>query len=189
MQTLATLHLPAAAAEDHTYEHHPGHLTEGQKLFYRTNDESVLDPTSWSVMTYESKHILTVYFKGHLFTSYRAVFGRSLKAGGKLYEGDRRTPQGVYHIIGKHRSYRWRYFLKLDYPNNVDRIRFGEMRADGMIPARFREGGEIGIHGTDEPLLNDGLVNWTTGCISIDNRAIVELVRLLPIGTLVIINP
>jgi lipoprotein-anchoring transpeptidase ErfK/SrfK len=32
-------------------------------------------------------------------------------------------------------------------------------------------------------------VNWTTGCISVDNADISELAELLPIGTLVIINP
>ena len=46
-----------------------------------------------------------------------------------------------------------------------------------------------GIHGTDNPILNIGNINWTTGCISIDNSDIVELARLLPIGTLVIIKP
>ena len=32
-------------------------------------------------------------------------------------------------------------------------------------------------------------VNWTTGCISVDNLNIVELYKLLPVGTVVIIKP
>ncbi len=51
------------------------------------------------------------------------------------------------------------------------------------------EGDGIGIHGTDEPILNAGKVNWTTGCISVDNGAIDELEALLPVGTLVVIKP
>jgi lipoprotein-anchoring transpeptidase ErfK/SrfK len=163
--------------------------TEGEILYDKASRAEDVDPSNWSVMAYKSQHLLTVYFEGRLFARYRAVFGRSLQAGGKLYEGDRRTPEGAYRIVAKRRSYRWRYFLKLDYPNQADRLRFDELRADGMIPARFREGGEIGIHGTDEPLLNEGLINWTTGCISVDNDAIAELDRLLPIGTLVVIKP
>src|SRR5216683_2309581 len=132
---------------------------------------------------------LDVHYKGHLYTTYHAVFGRSLASGTKLWEGDRRTPEGAYHIVAKHPSGRFRYFLRIDYPNDVDRVRFAELREDGKIPGRVREGGEIGIHGTDNPILNIGNVNWTTGCISIDNSDIVELARLLPIGTLVVIKP
>ena len=43
--------------------------------------------------------------------------------------------------------------------------------------------------GTPLQILNDGNVDWTTGCISVDNSAISELARLLPLGTLVVIKP
>jgi L,D-transpeptidase-like protein len=168
-------------------DHHG--VFEGQRLYNQTHDLSFLDPANWSVMAYKSRYRLDVYYKGHLYTTYHAVFGRSLASGTKLWEGDRRTPEGAYHIVAKRPSARFRYFLRIDYPNDVDRVRFAEMRDDGEIPSRVREGGEIGIHGTDNPILNVGNVNWTTGCISIDNGDIVELARLLPIGTLVVIKP
>jgi hypothetical protein len=168
-------------------DHHG--ILEGQRLFNQDHDASLLDPSNWSVMAYKSRYRLDVYYKGHLYTTYHAVFGRSLSGGTKLWEGDRRTPEGAYHIVAKHPSGRFRYFLRIDYPNDVDRVRFAELREDGKIPSRVREGGEIGIHGTDNPILNIGNVNWTTGCISIDNSDIVELARLLPIGTLVVIKP
>jgi lipoprotein-anchoring transpeptidase ErfK/SrfK len=47
----------------------------------------------------------------------------------------------------------------------------------------------VGIHGTDSPVLNLGDVNWTLGCISLNNDDIAEMARLLPVGTLVVINP
>jgi lipoprotein-anchoring transpeptidase ErfK/SrfK len=50
-------------------------------------------------------------------------------------------------------------------------------------------GGRIGIHGSDEPVLNRGNINWTTGCISVDDEDVEELKRLLPTGTVVIIKP
>jgi murein L,D-transpeptidase YafK len=92
-------------------------------------------------------------------------------------------------IVGKHPSRRFEWFLKINYPNADDQQHFTELREEGEIPRWAREGGQVGIHGTDNPLLNVGDVNWTTGCISIDNQDIDELARLLPIGTVVIIKP
>ncbi|MBV8772570.1 MAG: L,D-transpeptidase [Deltaproteobacteria bacterium] len=147
------------------------------------------DPFSWVVHAYKSQHRLEVYFKGHLYKTYHAVFGRSLESGAKLWEGDRRTPEGNYLIVGKHRSARFGWFLRLNYPNERDHERFEQSLAAHLIPASAQEGGQIGIHGTDSPYLNVAEVDWTTGCISVDNGDISELARLLPVGTLVIINP
>jgi lipoprotein-anchoring transpeptidase ErfK/SrfK len=154
------------------------------------DDDIVSDyPLDWAVHAYKSRHRLEVYYKGHLYKTYHAVFGRNLLGGAKLWEGDRRTPEGNYLIVGKHRSSRFGWFLHLNYPNELDRQRFQQGRAAHLIPANAREGGEIGIHGTDSPYLNVAEVDWTTGCISVDNAAISELAHLLPIGTLVVINP
>ncbi|MBV8360273.1 MAG: L,D-transpeptidase [Deltaproteobacteria bacterium] len=147
------------------------------------------NPSDWVVHAYKSRHRLEVYFKGHLYRTYHAVFGRSLAAGAKLWSGDRRTPEGDYLIIGKHRSSRFGWFLHINYPNERDHERFEQSRAAHLIPASASEGGQIGIHGTDSPYLNVAEIDWTTGCISVDNTDITELARLLPIGTLVIINP
>jgi hypothetical protein len=147
------------------------------------------NPFDWAVHAYKSQHLLEVYLKGHLYRTYHAVFGRSLAAGAKLWEGDRRTPEGNYLIVGKHRSARFGWFLHINYPNERDQRRFEQSRAAHIIPASANEGGQIGIHGTDSPYLNVADVDWTTGCISVDNIDIGELARLLPVGTLVIINP
>jgi murein L,D-transpeptidase YafK len=147
------------------------------------------NPSDWVVHAYKSHHRLEVYFKGHLYRTYHAVFGRSLASGAKLWSGDRRTPEGDYLIISKHRSARFGWFLHINYPNERDHERFEQSRAAHLIPASANEGGQIGIHGTDSPYLNVADIDWTTGCISVDNTDIRELARLLPIGTLVIINP
>lgn len=172
----------------------PEQPTPGQVALRKTKDQSiVLDPHNWAVMAYKSRHELVVYFEGHLYKKYHAVFGRSLEAGSKEWSGDRRTPEGAYRIIRKRANRRWRYFLQINYPNDYDRSLYREMLVDGEVPKiRGRatpEGGAIGIHGTDVPILNSGDVNWTTGCISVDNGAIDELEALLPVGTLVIIKP
>jgi L,D-transpeptidase catalytic domain len=168
-------------------------LTPGELAYRRTPDLSYIDPMSWSVMVYKKRHQLIVYYKGRLFRTYPAVFGRNLDDGTKEYEGDRRTPEGVYTIIEKHRSSRWRWFLTLNYPNLIDRLRYDELIDDRDLPMHDGHvvgvGGRIGIHGTDNPILNRGNVNWTTGCISVDNDSILQLEKMLPVGTIVIIKP
>jgi hypothetical protein len=151
--------------------------------------DGMANPMEWTVHVYKSRHLLDVYFNGHLYRSYHAVFGRSPFSGGKEWEGDMRTPEGNYLIVSKHRSGRFGWFLRLNYPNAFDEERFEQSRAAHLIPARAREGGQIGIHGTDAPALNVGDVNWTTGCISVGNAEINEMAQLLPVGTLVVIAP
>lgn len=167
--------------------------TPGQLLFDKTRAIAFDDPLNWSVTIFKKRHQLIVYYKGRLFKTYHAVFGRSFEPGTKLWEGDRRTPEGVYAIVEKHPSRRWDWFLTLNYPNEIDRHRYEQMRVSGEVPNEDGHpvgvGGRIGIHGSDEPNLNRGDINWTTGCISVDDEDVEELTRLLPKGTLVIINP
>jgi L,D-transpeptidase catalytic domain len=144
---------------------------------------------NWSLFAFKSHHEMQVFYKRQLFETLHAVFGRSRFGGPKQWEGDRRTPEGDYLIVSKHRSARFRWFLKINYPNAIDQANFLQLRSDGDIPRGLHEGGSVGIHGTDLQILNDGNVDWTTGCISVDNSAISELARLLPLGTLVVIKP
>ncbi len=184
---------PTATATPKKVRKNDNALTPGLIAYRATRDASYIDPLSWSVTIMKKRHQLTVYYKGRLYKIYRAVFGRSFEPGTKLWEGDRRTPEGVYAIVEKHLSQRWLWFLTLNYPNEVDRRRYELLREGGIVPAEegapLGAGGRIGIHGTDNPLLNKDGVNWTTGCISVDNLNIVELYKLLPVGTVVIIKP
>ncbi len=166
-----------------------GGAVPGMRLFLDDPSSATRNPINWTVHAWKSRHLLEVYYRGYLYRSYHAVFGRSRYGGPKEYEGDRRTPEGDYLIVSKRRSLRFRWFMKINYPNEQDRAEYDHMRADGDLPRGVREGGSVGIHGTDNPILNEGDVDWTTGCISVDNADIRELESLLPVGTLVIIKP
>jgi L,D-transpeptidase-like protein len=167
--------------------------TPGLALYDSTTDASILDPQSWALMAYKSRHELILYYKGRLFKIYHAVFGRSHELGTKQWAGDRRTPEGLYVIVKKYPSTRWKWFLRFNYPNRVDRYRYEAMRDEGLVPVAegrpLPPGSAIGIHGTDQAILNRSNIDWTTGCISVDNDAVFELDRLLPIGTIVVIKP
>jgi murein L,D-transpeptidase YafK len=144
------------------------------------------------VVVRKSCRTLDVYHHGVRLESFPAVFGAAGTLAGKLYEGDLRTPTGLYQIVGKRPHPRWRRFLLLDYPNLQDRHRYAQAMDEGRIPRRGHRhagvGGAIGIHGTDRPELNARDEDWTLGCISIANPDVERLADLVPVGTLVLIE-
>jgi len=157
-------------------------------------DEDVLPfamDEPYFVVARVSCRTLDVYRRGRRIRTYPAVFG--MGGSGKQWEGDRRTPLGLYRITKAMPHPRWRWFLLLDYPNASDRVRWEEALAAEEVPANdagnpIGPGGQVGIHGTDKPDDNRRGIDWTFGCISVDNRAIEDLVRLLPPGTPVLIR-
>ena len=145
----------------------------------------------WFIVVRTQCRTLDVYYYGDRYRSYPAVFGLGGKKG-KLHEGDRRTPTGLYAIVGVRRHPRWRRFLLLDYPNLRDVQRYQTAMEAGDIPMlgslTAGVGGAVGIHGTDKPSLNRKGVDWTHGCISLSNDDVEELSRIVPIGTQVLIE-
>jgi murein L,D-transpeptidase YafK len=138
------------------------------------------------VVVRQSCRTLDVYRYGKRVRSFSAVFGQ----GGtpKVFEGDRRTPIGLYSIIAKYPHPKWRYFFLIDYPNGSDVYRYEQARVAGELPESSGIGGSLGIHGTDKPDSNRRGVDWTWGCVSVDNDAIEDLNLLLPLGTPVVIE-
>jgi murein L,D-transpeptidase YafK len=143
------------------------------------------------VVVRKSCRTLDVYHFGDRVRSFPAVFGID-GTGSKLYEGDLRTPTGLYMIVDKRPHPRWREFLLLDYPNVQDLHRYWLAMESGGIPRRGDEyvgaGGAVGIHGTDRPSINAQNIDWTWGCISLQNRDIEDLAALVTVGTLVLIE-
>ena len=85
----------------------------------------------------KSCRTLDVYRYGDRLRSYPAVFGQAGTRARKMYEGDMRTPTGLYSIIGDHWHDRWEHFFLLDYPNGAD-AGATAWRWRGEIPIRGR---------------------------------------------------
>jgi len=121
--------------------------------------------------------------------TYPVVFGNK-DLEDKMMEGDRRTPEGVFHIVNKRVHEKWNRFMGLDYPTDDSYRKFNQRKAQGLIPADARIGGEIGIHGTwpHEEVAIDQYQNWTSGCISTKNNYIEEIFSRVALGTTVIIR-
>ena len=105
--------------------------------------------------------------------------------GHKEREGDFRTPEGLYQLVG--RNPRSDYFLSLEvsYPNEEDRAR---AKKSGVSP-----GGLIMIHGQPNvPRKSpDYYANydWTNGCIAVSNSDMVDIWLRTQPGTVIVIRP
>jgi murein L,D-transpeptidase YafK len=134
----------------------------------------------------KSRHRLEVVERGALVRA----FGVALGPGGpgvKRREGDQITPVGRYHVVSRSPS-TFHLFLRLDYPNADDRARFKRLQDSGDVSRSARIGGDIGIHGAPPQPARKAThkdVDWTLGCIALDDAEIDELATLVSDGAIV----
>jgi L,D-peptidoglycan transpeptidase YkuD (ErfK/YbiS/YcfS/YnhG family) len=104
--------------------------------------------------------------------------------GDKIQSGDRATPEGKYKVVGKKSGRKTAYHksLEIDYPNPDDSKRFEQEKAKGNIPKRAKIGDSIAIHGG-----GGRGIDWTEGCVALENTDMDILFSLCPIGTQVAI--
>ena len=145
-----------------------------------------------ALVVHKQQKTLSIYRFGTIVEQFPAVFGPRTR-GDKRYEGDLRTPEGLYRVRDKRAHSRWAYFLEMDYPNDLDRARYARNLSAGLIPVIGNKplgiGGGIGIHGSDRPEEQRNGENWTRGCIALSNDAVAELHGLVKLGTPVLVLP
>jgi murein L,D-transpeptidase YafK len=117
------------------------------------------------------------------------VFGNN-DMGDKMTQGDRKTPEGTFHITVMRNHAKWHRFMLLDYPTKLDYDKFNQRKAEGLIPKNAKIGGDIGIHGTwpNDDRVIDRKNNWTLGCISMKNEEVEELFDNVVSGTKIVIQ-
>lgn len=128
---------------------------------------------------------------------YKCITGSNF--GDKEIEGDRKTPEGRFHIVCKNPQSKFHLSMGLDYPNEedanrglaagllspdmhrrlLDDINRGDMSDENVQNRVWKTplGGEIFIHGCAESRTG------TAGCIALTNPDITELYALCPVGT------
>lgn len=136
------------------------------------------------IVVEKGKRKLHAYSKGKLMKTYRISIGRNPK-GDKEFEGDRKTPEGLYYINDKNPHSGYYKNLGISYPHKDD--------VDHAKVLGKKPGGLIKIHG-----LKNGrgwigrlhlLKDWTFGCIALTNTEIDELYAAVKIGTPIEIRP
>ena len=142
-----------------------------------------------SIIIDKSDYELSVYDEKGWFATYPVVFGNN-GLDDKKMEGDKKTPEGSFHIINKRVHEKWYRFLGIDYPTKDSWEKFKQRKQRGEIPSSASIGGAIGIHGTwpNEDFIIDKYKNWTLGCISMKKDDVLEIYAYTPIGTSVVIR-
>jgi murein L,D-transpeptidase YafK len=137
----------------------------------------------------KSTYELKVYDQEGWYATYPVVFG-SRDLGDKMYQGDKKTPEGHFRIVLKKIHSKWGPEMLLDYPNEESREKFLERKAKGLIPKNKSMGDGIAIHATrpDEEWTVDVFQNWTDGCISLKYTEAQDLFSYIPEGTPVTIE-
>ena len=132
---------------------------------------------------------LKVYDADGWYATYPIVFG-SRDLEDKMKEGDKRTPDGNFHVVLKKIHPDWGPELLLDYPNEESYQKFNARKAKGLLTRNARIGGGIAIHATrpEEEWTVDNYYNWTDGCVSVKYREMKDLYSYIPVGTPVTIR-
>jgi hypothetical protein len=138
---------------------------------------------NYAIIIDKTAEELVLYHAGRQIKTYPVELGLNW-IGDKNYEGDKSTPEGSYYVINKKEGNQTKYYkaLGINYPNELDKKRFTELKSNGMIEASKKIGGLIEIHG-------DGGkgYHWTDGCIALKNEDMDVVFRLVGVKTSVII--
>ena len=120
-----------------------------------------------------------IYLNGVKKYEFDAELGKNW-VGDKRTKGDFATPEGMYKIIKKIDGSKTKYYkaLLLDYPNDEDKAKFRSEIERGSLPSYAKIGGLIEIHG------NGGKgIDWTEGCVSLTDREMDTVFKIVRVGT------
>lgn len=130
------------------------------------------------IVVVKHKRELTVFSKGEALKTYKISLG-GVPLGKKEFEGDKKTPEGIYTINERNPNSDYHLNLAVSYPNQADSLQAVKL---GKSP-----GGEIKIHGLPNGYGFIGkfqrFQDWTLGCIALTNSEIEELFYNVPMGT------
>ena len=157
-------------------------VTIVKPVFYKTTSDTVLRLDS--IVVEKAARRMTVYYNGDQLKFYDIALGRS-PDGDKQFQGDMKTPEGLYIINDKNPNSGFHKNLGVSYPNSNDRR---EARKLGKPP-----GGDIKIHGLPNGQGGIGRMHlsmdWTYGCIAVTNEEMDELYAATAVGTPILILP
>ncbi len=101
--------------------------------------------------------------------------------GDKEYEGDGKTPEGLYFIDRFNPNSRYYLSVGISYPSAQD---VAQATAMGLRP-----GGDIFIHGLGPEGRAQNRPDWTAGCIAVTDEEIEEIFSILRPGVPIFIYP
>jgi murein L,D-transpeptidase YafK len=181
---------PELAAPLPRYEPGPANLTPEQKYIDQLLSKNGYNGNGTKptvIVVHKLSRKLTLYQGLTPLKTYPVVLGND-PYNDKLCQGDTCTPEGIYRVRAKYPHPKWDYFIWLDYPNTQNWLKFARAKQAGRVAPDADIGGQIGIHGTEDPGKNLNGENWTKGCVSLLNRHLEEIYPLVNDKTLVVIK-
>lgn len=154
-------------------------------IFYYYEDAKIEKGTKIDkIVVKKSTRELNTYSKGKIIKTFKISIGKN-PIGKKEFEGDYKTPEGLYSISNKGPHKLYHKYLYVSYTNKND-----------ILNARRHKkevGGQILVHGLHKSYSAIGkfhrLIDWTKGCMGITNKEIDELYDAVDVGTPIEINP
>lgn len=128
------------------------------------------------IQVVKSKKTMAVYSNDSFLKFYKIAIG-SNEEGKKEFEGDKKTPVGIYYINDKNPNSSCYKNLGVSYPNDIDKINAKKLNKPS--------GGNIKIHGINNKFGFIGKFHrffWTNGCIRVTNSEMEELYNSVKIG-------
>lgn len=124
------------------------------------------------LLVLKSERKMWVYEHDKPLKSYDIALGFN-PVGHKQFEGDGKTPEGIYRINERNPNSAYHKNLGISYPNQQDK-NYAESQGKSA-------GGLIKIHGIKNGLGSIGRNHlrhdWTNGCIAVTNEEMDELFR------------
>ena len=146
-------------------------------------------PEVTRIYVFKDQRMMHLMHNNEVLKSYDIELGFAPR-GHKQFEGDGKTPEGLYFIDRRNPNSSFHLSLGISYPNPNDRA-FAQ--AAGKSP-----GGDIFIHGgppKDRKRLGGGdwmtkgnSVDWTWGCIAVSDDQMEHIYAMVKTGTPITIS-
>ncbi len=129
----------------------------------------------------KSDRNLVLFQNGREIRRFKNIRFGDVRYGHKQFQGDEKTPEGLYYINGRNPGSAYHLSLRISYPNDRD-LSFAQ--SSGRDP-----GGDIFIHGQPNGYKGPTMIrDWTDGCIALSDAEIRELWSMVPTGIPILIQ-
>ena len=157
-------------------------------------------------LIFKKKRKLLYFENRKLIVNTDIALGTNPK-GHKKKQGDGKTPEGEYYICMKNAYSKFYLSLGISYPNIddakaglknklINKTEYKKIKnaiTNKKVPPWYTKlGGEIFIHGIGIPTYIDGLgtaIDWTLGCIAVENKIMDVLFERVKLKSIVVILP
>ena len=129
----------------------------------------------------KSDRVLIAFAGNREIVRYTHIRFGDAPTGHKQFEGDGKTPEGLYFIDRLNPNSRSHLSVGISYPSAQD---VAEAAMLGLRP-----GGDIFIHGLGPEGRALNKADWTAGCIAVTDEEIEEIFAMLRPGVPIFINP